>query len=120
MANKFFHIGTAVVLVGLLVLLTNPFMFWMPAQAQMVVLVAVAAAMCVWAGFVMYERAKDEREVVHNMHAGRAAYLSGIALLTLALIFQGVAHTIDPWVPLTLGVMVVSKLLARLYLGSYQ
>lgn len=120
MKNKFFHIGTAVVLVGLLILLSDPFMLWMPAEAQMMVLLGAAALACVWAGFVMYERSDDEREMLHKMHAGRIAYLSGIAVLTLALIFQGFAHTIDPWVSVALGVMVVSKLLARFYSESYQ
>jgi hypothetical protein len=49
------------------------------------------------------------------MHAGRTAYLSGIAVLLLALIVQGFAHAIDPWIMLALGVMVVAKLGARLF-----
>ncbi len=120
MANKFFHIGTAVVLIALLMLLSDPFMLWMPAEAQMAVILGAAVLACVWAGFVMYERADDEREMLHKMHAGRIAYLSGIAVLTLALIFQGFAHAIDPWVSTALGVMVVSKLFARLYSEYYR
>mgnify|MGYP001610622678 CR=1 FL=1 len=120
MANKFFHIGTAIVLVGLLMLLSDPFMLWMPAEAQMAVLLGAAVLVAVWAGFVMYEKAADERELVHKMHAGRVAYLSGIAILTLALVFQGFAHDIDPWISATLGVMVISKLFARLYSEHYR
>ncbi|MCR4281251.1 MAG: hypothetical protein NUV88_02895 [Candidatus Kaiserbacteria bacterium] len=120
MANKLFHISTAVVLVVLLVLLTDPFMLWMPAQAQTAVLLGAAILACLWAGFVMYESANDEREMLHKMHAGRVAYLSGIAVLTLALIFQGLAHDIDPWVSSALAAMVISKLVARLYLEHYR
>lgn len=120
MANKLFHILTAIIFVGLLVLLSDPFMLWMPPQAQMLALLAVAVLACVWAGFVMYERAHDEREVVHKMHAGRVAYLSGVAVLTLALVVQGLAHAIDPWVSAALAVMVVSKLVSRLYTEYYQ
>lgn len=120
MANKIFHVGTAAVLVVLLGLLTDPFMLWMPEPAQMAVLVGAAVLACVWAGFVMYERARDERELAHTMHAGRAAYLSGIAVLTLALVFQGFAHRIDPWIAGALAVMVVSKLAARLYSDRYR
>lgn len=120
MANKIFHIGIAVILVALLTLLSDPFMLWMPARAQMIVLLGAAIFACVWAGFVMYERAYDEREMLHKMHAGRVAYLSGIAVLTLALIVQGFAHAIDPWVSAALGVMVVSKLVARLYSERYK
>ena len=120
MANKFFYIGTAVLLIVLLVLLSDPFMLWMPAKAQMAVLVSAAVLVALWAGFVMYEKADDERELVHKMHAGRVSYLSGITVLTLALIYQGFVHTIDPWISFALGVMVVSKLFARLYSEYYR
>ena len=120
MANKLFYIGTAVFLVGLLVLLSDPLMLWMPAGAQMTALLGAAVLACVWAGFVMYERASDEREMLHKMHAGRVAYLSGIAVLTLALVFQGFAHDIDPWISVALGTMVISKLVSRFYSEQYQ
>ncbi len=120
MANNIFSIGIAVVLVGLLTLLSDPFMIWMPMGAQLAVLIAAAVVACVWAGFVMYEKAHDEREALHKMHAGRVAYLSGIAILTAALVVQGFTHTIDPWIPLALEVMVVSKLVARFYSERYQ
>lgn len=120
MENKVFHISVAAVLVALLMLLTDPFMYWMPAGVQMLVLLGATALAALWAGFVMQERAHDEREAVHTMYAGRAAYLSGLAVLTLALIVQGLAHAIDPWVPLALGAMVVSKLAARMYVERRQ
>jgi len=119
MANKFFSIGIAVILVALLTLLSDPFMLWMPAQAQMAALLGAAVLAGVWSGFVMYERSNDERETLHKMHAGRVAYLSGIAVLTCALIVQGFAHAIDPWISVALGVMVISKLFARFYSERY-
>lgn len=120
MENKFFHIGTAGILVALLLLLSDPFMLWMPAEAQMAALLCAAVLVAVWAGFVMYEKSDDEREFVHKMHAGRTAYLSGIAALALALVVQGFTHTIDPWISFALAVMVVSKLATRLYADRYQ
>ncbi len=120
MANKLFSIVTAVVLLVLLVLLSDPFMVWMPMGVQLAVLVAAAVVACAWAGFVMYEQAHDEREALHKMHAGRVAYLSGIAVLTVGLVVQGFAHSIDPWVSAALGVMVISKLAARFYSERYR
>ena len=70
--------------------------------------------------FVMYERWSEEREVFHKMHAGRVAYLSGIAVLTVALVVQGFAHAIDPWISAALGAMVISKLVARFYSEQYR
>ncbi len=120
MANNLIHIGTAIVLVGLLTLLTDPFMVWMPGFAQMMALLGAAILACMWAGFVMYEQASDERDALHRMNAGRMAYLSGIATLTIALVVQGFAHDIDPWISLVLGVMVVVKLGSRIYSDKYE
>jgi hypothetical protein len=92
----------------------------MPQAGLTAALLAAAALMCVWAGFVMYEKAADEREEAHRMQAGRAAYLSGLAVLTAALVFQGLAHDIDPWISAALAAMVLVKLGARLYSDRYR
>ena len=120
MKNKLSYIITAVILVTLLVLLSDPFMLWMPASLQMMTILGTAVVAIVWAGFVMYEKSHDERETIHKLHAGRIAYLSGIGVLTLALIVQGFSHDIDPWISIALGVMVISKLIARFYSERYQ
>ena len=115
MKHKHIHIGIAALLIICLTLLSDPFMVWMPMGAQMAALLSAAVLLAIWAGFVMYENAPDEREAVHRMNAGRMAYLSGIILLTIALITQGLAHDIDPWISCTLGTMVVVKLASRFY-----
>ena len=115
MTNKFFHLGIALILVILLVLLSDPFMIWMPAGIHLMVLLVVSVAMCFWVGLIVQERSHDERETLHKMLAGRVAYLSGVVVLTVALVFQGLNHGIDPWIILALVVMVVSKLTSRLY-----
>lgn len=120
MTNKLFHILTAIILIGLLTLLSDPFMLWMPGFAQMMTLLGAAILACIWAGFVMYENTIDERDALHRMNAGRMAYLSGIAILTIALIVQGFAHDIDPWISIALGVMVLVKLTSRFYSDKYQ
>lgn len=99
----------------LLFTLTDPFMYWMPGATQMIALTLASVAVAAWAGIVLREAHGDERDLQLRSYAGRAAYLSGIAILTLALLIQGFRHAIDPWVPLTLGVMVAAKLAARMY-----
>lgn len=118
MKNNLLHIFLAIALVVVLVLLTDPFMYWMPPMAAMGALLCAAVLLLVWAGFVMYEGAADEREAMHRMNAGRVAYLSGVAVLTIGLIAEGLAHHSDPWIGGTLAVMVISKLVARLYFES--
>lgn len=120
MGNKFFHIGIVLALVVLLILLCDPFMLWMPGAFQMMVLLGAAVCAILWSGFVMYEKATDERELQHSMFAGRVAYLLGVGVLTVALLVQGFQHSIDPWILAALGVMVVSKLAARLYAEHFK
>jgi hypothetical protein len=120
MKNNSRYIALAAVLAVFLALLTDPFMLWMPPMLAMTVLLAVVVILCVWFGFVLKEQASDEREAMHRMNAGRIAYLSGIGVLTIALLVQGLAHHIDPWITLALGVMVLSKLAARLYFDAFR
>ena len=89
--------------------------FWMPMMGEMMVLLLVVILLLVWAGFVMQETAHDEREVLLKMKSGRVAYLSGLGVLMLALVMQGIQHAIDPWIAVTLAVMVITKLVTRLY-----
>lgn len=105
--------------VVLLALLSDPFMYWMPPKMAMLVLVGVTVLLCVWFGFVAGEKVADEREAMHRMLAGRIAYLSGIAVLTVALLVQGLAHHIDPWIAGALGAMVIAKLATHLYTNRY-
>ncbi len=95
--------------------LVDPFMYWMPSVVQVGTLTIAAGLLLMWVAFVMREEEGDEREVQLRALAGRAAYLSGVGVLTLALLVQGFRHTIDPWIPLTLFSMLVAKLGARLY-----
>lgn len=109
------HIILAVLLVLLLVALTDPFMYWMPPSAGMLALALAAGLVTVFAGLILRERGGDEREAVNRSFAGRAAYLAGLLVLTSALIAGGVSHTLDPWIPLALGTMIVVKVVARIY-----
>lgn len=120
MKNKILHIILAIFLVVLLVLLSDPFMIWMPMGAQMIALACIASLVAIWAGLVMYEKTNDEREVIHKMYAGRVSYISGIVVLTTAVVYQGLKGDIDPWISVALAVMVLSKLISRLHSEYYK
>ena len=115
MNKKYLHILVAVVLAFFLLTLADLVPFWMPMMGEMMVLLLVVILLLVWAGFVMQETAHDEREVLLKMKSGRVAYLSGLGVLMLALVMQGIQHAIDPWIAVTLAVMVITKLVTRLY-----
>lgn len=116
MNKNYLHIIVAAVLAFFLLALADLVPFWMPMMGEMIALLLVVILLLVWAGFVMQETAHDEREVLLKMKSGRVAYLSGLGVLMVALIVQGFAHAIDPWIAIALAVMVVSKLASRLYL----
>lgn len=115
MNKKYLHIIVAGVLAFFLLALADLVPFWMPMMGEMTALLLVVILLLVWAGFVLQENAHDEREVLLKMKAGRVAYLSGLGVLMLALVVQGMNHTIDPWIAVALAVMVVTKLFTRLY-----
>ena len=116
MNKSYIHIAIGSLLIFLLVVLADLVPFWMPMMGEMVALLIVTVLMLVWVGFVMQEKAHDEREVILKMKSGRMAYLSGLAVLLIALIVQGFAHDIDPWIAGALAVMVAAKLFSRIYL----
>ncbi len=107
------------VLVGLVVLILNPFHFWMPMPLHMMVLGATIAAFGVVAGFVVRERAGDERDIAHRMRAGRVAFLAGTAVLIVGIVVQSFTHEVDSWLVGALTIMVVTKMLARVYEDRY-
>ncbi len=99
--------------------LTDPFMYWMPSMPEMLALTLACACLAAWIGLAAREGAQDERDAEHRMFAGRVAYLGGVGTLTIALLIQGLAHAIDPWVPITLTAMVISKIAARWYADRF-
>lgn len=117
--SHYIQYALTVLLVLMLSALTDPFMYWMPTMPTMFALTVACVSLIVWMGFVMRETARDEREAEHRMFAGRVAYLVGIAGLTCALLIQGISHEIDPWIPGTLVLMVISKVFARLYAETF-
>lgn len=115
MNKKYLHIIVAAVLAFFLLTLADLVPFWMPMMGELLALLVVVILLLVWAGFVLQETAHDEREVLLKMKSGRVAYLSGLGVLMVALVVQGMSHDIDPWIAVALAVMVVAKLFTRLY-----
>jgi uncharacterized membrane protein len=116
--ETFIELIISVAFVLLLILLLNPFNFWMPTSVQMMLIALVVIVFALFASFVWREKARDEREEYHKMTAGRIGYLAGIAILVLGVVVQAFSHTLDPWLVSALGVMVVTKIAALVYSRS--
>jgi hypothetical protein len=120
MQNNIFQAGVGALILALLVALSDPFMVLMPPPLAMTVMLLATVLVCVFAAFVLKERATDEREALLRLEAGRVAYLLGVGVLMLGVLMQGLTeHTVDIWLALALGVMVVGKLAARFYIESH-
>ncbi len=115
MNKNYLHIIVAAVLAFFLLALADLIPFWMPMMGEMIALLIVVLLLLVWVGFVLKEKAHDERELLLKMKSGRVAYLSGLGVLMVALLVQGFQHAIDPWLAVALAVMVVAKLLTHLF-----
>jgi hypothetical protein len=69
----------------------------------------------VFASFILRESIADERDALHRTLAGRNAFLAGAGVLTLAIVMQGYTHSVDPWLVVTLVVMIMVKILTRIW-----
>jgi uncharacterized membrane protein YobD (UPF0266 family) len=113
--NFLIEILLAVVLIGLLIILINPFEIFMPSALLMMLAIVLALIFAIFAIFVWKEKPADEREAFHGMHAGRVAFLVGSGFIVLGIIVQTFSHQVDAWLVAALGVMVLTKLAGLIY-----
>ena len=111
------EIAVSLILIILLVLFLNPFGFWMPNTLFMMMILTLIVVFTAFASFIWKENQRDEREGLHIMIAGRIAFLAGAALLVIGIIVQSFDHKIDFWLVLTLGTMILAKIIGRIYGG---
>lgn len=112
---QFGEVATALMLIVLLAAFITPPGLLMPKSTEMFLLVLFALAFFAYLGFIWKERAADEREHAHQLTAGRMSFFVGSSVLTLGIITQALHHNIDPWLIGALGVMLLTKILVRLY-----
>ena len=87
----------------------------MPMSIQSMLLISLVIAFIVFAGLILKEHPQDERESLHIMMASRIAYLFGIGAIIVAIIFQTIQHNVDPALIIVVAVMIISKIIARIY-----
>jgi phosphatidylglycerophosphate synthase len=109
------EIISAIVILGITILFLNPGHLAMPDNVVSMMIVLLIISFLTFAAFILRERAKDERETMHVMAAGRISYLVGVGALILGIILQALKHEIDPWLVIALCAMIFSKLISRIY-----
>lgn len=115
LVKNYSEISIALIFLAVLFLCLDPFDWFMPSMMQMLFLVMLVVVFAVLAVFVWREGKGDEREVLHRMLAGRLAFLSGMTVLIVAIIVQSLNNQLDHWLIITLGVMVLAKIVGLLY-----
>ena len=116
MKNNFLQeIFISLVLIVLLISFLNPFGFWMPTILLMMMVLGLIVVFSVFVSFIWRENARDEREGLHKMMAGRIAFLAGTAILVIGIIVQSFKHELDFWLVLTLGTMILAKIIGLIY-----
>ncbi len=108
---------TAVTIFIIAIIFLNPGHLTMPDTINSLLILGFIVAFLVFAAFVLKERPSDEREEMHILKAGRNSYLSGVGILVLGIIFQALKHEVDPWLVYAVCVMVLSKIISRIYSG---
>lgn len=115
MKNNMKEIITTICLIAIVILLLNPFHFWMPDMMVMGILATALVLFGIFASFILREKTFDERDSMHRTLAGRNAFLSGSAVLMLGIIIQGYTHSVDSWLVFALVVMIVVKIFTRIW-----
>lgn len=87
----------------------------MPNAILMMMILCLVVLFSLFAIFVWKEHSRDERESFHKMLAGRTAFLVGTALLVVGIIVQSFKHEIDPWLVITLSLMILAKVIGLIY-----
>ena len=106
----------AVGIIGILFLLANSNRLLMPSNIETMLQVLFIILFLGFAALIWRERAKDEREELHRLRAGRISFLVGSASLVIGIVYQASSlMDIDPWLLFTLVAMIVSKLVSRMY-----
>ena len=113
--NSLIESVVAVILVLILVLILNPMNFWMPDMAHKSVLGLLLVVFVAYAAFSLREKVSDERDVLHRMFAGRAAFITGTSILALGVFLCALEGSVDKWLVFALVGMIFAKLTARFY-----
>jgi len=111
-----FEIIISLGLIASIVLLLNPFQTLMSEMLLMCLQGLVVIFGFILVGMVWKETAHDEREKFHRMASSRMAFIAGELSIIVAIIVQTLQHNLDGYLIFILGIMVVTKLLSRVFI----
>lgn len=113
--NTLAELMVSVILVAVLVLFLSPIDLLMPMSRLTMLGVLMVLLFFVFAGLIWREKARDERENVHVLGAGRFSFIVGLLIAIGGILTQSLRHNIDPWLVFTAIGMILAKIFFRLY-----
>ena len=105
----------SLLLIILLLFFIEPFGLFMTPPVAMMILTILIVIFGIFASLVWREKARDEREHLHKMIAGRFGYLAGASVLMIGIVIQTLNHELDSWLIIALIAMILGKIVGLLY-----
>lgn len=112
----FLEIISAVVTGFLLLFISNPFKMSMREEFYMISLSLFGIFILASSILFLKFKVKDERDYSNKMIASRISFIVTYLLLSLAIIFQGLSHSLDYWIIYIFSVMIFVQLAILIYL----
>ncbi len=109
------EISVTALIIVISILLLNPFDFWMPNMMLTLILIVALVLFGFFASFILREKVIDERDGVHRTLAGRNAFLIGSGIILAGILVQAYQHNVDTWLVIALIVMIVTKIVTRIW-----
>ena len=112
----FLEIISAVIIGALLLFISNPFKMSMKEEVYMISLSLFGIFIIASAILLFKFKVKDERDYLNKIIASRISFIITYIFLSVAIIVQGLSHSIDYWIIYIFSIMVFVQLLVLIYL----
>ena len=107
-------------LIGLLLLLINPFHTNTEVMLSVAVVISLVVLYLLKFFLIFKEKTQDERDLEHRFHSSWASYSVASVILFVGVIVQALQGMVDIWIVAALLAMFASKLISLLYLEVYK
>ena len=111
----FIELLSSIIILVITIIFLNPTHLTMPESVVSMLTIGLILAFLAFSALILREHTTDERESMHRLVSGRISYLAGVGVLIIGIIVQATMHEIDKWLVISLCVMVLSKILSRIY-----
>jgi len=109
------EITITIALIGFLIILSTPVRAILPQMSYVIFFLIAIIWFGIFMKFFLTGKGEDERDEEHLKIASQVSFLIGVAVLMVAVFCQSITNQIDPWLPIILGTIILSKTLSILY-----